>query len=246
MNRTTRTFTSLLPGLLPLLLASAPAWAATGDQLITNLPPPPGAAPPPAPTVQYPFASVKASEFTRSSHLGRRFRTAFRAEQGPGAAYRSVVQYRVRFKLDPTSDGLSPPGEDMLLSAAPNPNAPQAGQTPLFQIAIPNGCFVDLTQHHRHFDVDGLGCGVQVRLHDPNTMMDTSLNDYVHHFRVRLSMRHNNVQGELRVRINFVGFNARAGVNADGVLNLNLGNDGVTGLPMKAPHRGHGPSRGSL
>lgn len=238
MNRRLLSLAKSLLGVLPLLLVSLPASAAS--DLGGLIPPPSGTSTGPAPVaVQYPFASVSATELTRSTrirHHHHHHRTAFRR----GAIYRSTLQYRIHFKLNSASDGLAPPGENMLLTAAPDPSSPQAAQTPSFQIYIPSGCFVDLTHHQRRYTVNGLDCGADVRLHDPATMMDTSLNDFVRHFRVSLLMRRNGVAGQLQVRINFAGFNAPDNVNADGVLSLTLGNDGVTQLPMKAPQRRRG------
>lgn len=240
MNRKIRSFIRVLPGLLPLLLAASPASAAS-DLPTLNVPPPSAPPPPGAVTVQYPFASVTATEFTNSSHMSNRIRTAFRQDSNTNEARhgRSVVRYRVHFKLNPDSDGLAPPGENMLLSAAPDPSAPQAAQLPLFQVSVPNGCFVDLTHNQRHYNVNGLGCGVEVRLHNPDTTMDTSLNNYVRHFRAQLSLRRNGVEGDLRINMSFAGFDATQDANPNGVLSLALGNDGVANLPMKAPARRH-------
>ncbi|HKJ22420.1 MAG TPA: hypothetical protein VKA13_04970 [Gammaproteobacteria bacterium] len=239
MNRQIRSFAKILPGLLPLLLGSVSASAAT-DLPGTLVPPggvpAPGSAPPP---VQYPFASVSATEFTKATRMGHHYRAAF----SQGRHYRSLVQYHVHFKLNPASDGLAPPNENVLLSAAPDPSNPQAAHLPRFQVFIPSGCFVDMSYHRARYDVDGLGCGVEVRLHDPDTTMNTSLNDYVHHFKVQLSMRHDGNQGELRLRMNFAGFNAPDSVNANGMLDFTVGNDGVTQLPMKSPRNGHGHER---
>lgn len=243
MNRQIRSFTRVLPGLLPLLLAGSPALAAT--DLPTGGVALPGAPPANTSPVQYPFASVNATEYTNGTQMGDRVRTAFspRRDRDNDAnetrRSRSVVRYHIHFKLNPASDGLAPPGENTLLSAAPDPNAPQAAQLPLFQVSIPNGCFVDMMHNQRHYDVNGLGCGVEVRLHDPNTTMDTSLNDYVRHFMARITLRRNGVEGELRINMSFAGFNATQDANPNGVLNLALGNDGVTDLPMKVPARRH-------
>lgn len=234
MSRQIRSFMKVLPGLVPLLLAGPPALAAT-DLPGTFIPlPPPGSTTGTAP-VQYPFQDVKATAFTNANRMHHHYRTAY----GNGGRYRSMVEYHIHFTLNPASDGLAPPGENTLLTVAPDPSNPQAAQLPTFQVSVPNGCFVDMSYHRAQYAVDGLGCGVEVSLRDPLTMMNTSLNDYVRHFRMQLALRPNSSQGEARVRIDFAGFNAPLSVNPSGLLNFTVGNDGVTQLPMTAPGRRH-------
>lgn len=238
MNRQIRSFKHAVFGLFPLLLVSAPALAAT-DLTGPSIPPPSVTPPPPALSVQYPFASVNATEVATST---TRMGDGRRAHHPHGAVDKGVLQYNLQFRLNRNSDGLAPASEDTLLSAAPDPGNPQAGQIPSFQVFMPAGCFVNPRSRGVTFMVRGLGCGVEVRLHDPVTLSDTSLNGYVRHFTVRLSLHANGTRGNLHVRIKFAGFNVRDNANPKGVLSVILGNDGVLQLPMQ----GRVMTRGSM